>query len=46
MAAHRAIRNAAFLTNTEGATAPDLYAELVGQSADAMLAVQTGWRAR
>ena len=34
------------IVNTEGATAPATYAELVGASADAVLARQGAWRAQ
>ena len=34
------------LLNTEGATAPGVYESLTGQSADAVLAAQSAWRAR
>jgi threonine dehydratase len=34
------------LINTEGATAPDVYARLVGESSDAVLARQIEWKRR
>jgi len=34
------------LINTEGATAPSVYAQLVGEQADAVLDRQRAWRAQ